>query len=136
MADYINILRENKFLGLAVFDLVGSVVVSSFIGSRLGFDPIFSGLISIPISIPVHVMFGSETALTNFFLSDSPHKYHGLALGIGIGLMSKLVINTTDINSINIGLGVGILSTLYMRQFGHEFPPRFQNDLDPVLDGV
>jgi hypothetical protein len=132
MTEYINILRENKFLGLAVFDLVGSIAVSSFIGSRLGFDPIFSGLISIPISVAIHIVAGSDTILTNFFRSDSPHRYHGLAIGTATGIVSQLLLCTTGINSINVGLGIGILSTLYMRQYGHELPPYFENDLDPV----
>lgn len=129
MQDYINILRENKFLGLAVFDLVGSVAVSSFLGSKLGFDPIFSGLISIPASVAIHIVVGSDTVMTKFFKSDSPHKFHGVAIGTGIGLTSQLLFGTTSINSINIGLSTGIISTLYMRQYGHRLPPALERKL-------
>ena len=72
MSEYINKLREYKFLGLAILDLVGSIAVSSFIGSTLGFDPIFSGLISVPGSVAIHIIAGTDTALTKFYKSDSP----------------------------------------------------------------
>jgi hypothetical protein len=73
MTEYIKKVREYKFLGLTTFDLVGSITFSSFIGSTLGFDPLFSGLISIPGSVAIHIAAGTDTALTEFFKSDSPH---------------------------------------------------------------
>jgi hypothetical protein len=129
MTEYINILRENKFLGLAILDLVGSISVSAFIGSRLGFDPLLSGLISVPGSVAIHIIVGSDTTLTKFFKSDSPHKYHGLIIGTSVGIISKKVIGTSNITSTNIGLIVGIISTMYMRQYGHELPPKLQRKL-------
>jgi hypothetical protein len=129
MTEYINKLRENKFLGLAILDLVGSISVSAFIGSRLGFDPLLSGLISVPGSVAIHIIVGSDTTLTKFFKSDSPHKYHGLIIGTSVGIISKKVIGTSNITSTNIGLIVGIISTMYMRQYGHELPPKLQRKL-------
>ena len=129
MTEYINKIREYKFLGLAIFDLVGSIAVSSFIGSTLGFDPIFSGLISVPGSVAIHIIVGSDTTLTKFFKSDSPHKYHGLIIGTGVGIISKTLIGTSNITSTNVGLSTGIISTMYMRQYGHELPPKLQRKL-------
>jgi len=129
MTEYINKLRENKFLGLAIIDLIGSIGVSSFIGSRLGFDPILSGLISVPGSVAIHIITGTETALTKFYKSDSPHKYHGLIIGTGVGIISKTLIGTSNITSTNVGLSTGIISTMYMRQYGHELPPKLQRKL-------
>jgi energy-converting hydrogenase Eha subunit A len=129
MTDYINKLRENKFLGLAILDMVGSIGVSAFIGSRLGFDPLLSGLISIPGSVAIHIITGTETTLTKFFKSDSPHKYHGLIIGTGIGIISKKVIGSSNITSTNIGLSTGILATMYMRAYGHKLPPKLQRKL-------
>jgi hypothetical protein len=129
MTEYINILRENKFLGLAILDLVGSIGVSSFIGSTLGFDPILSGLISVPGSVAIHIIAGTETTLTKFYKSDSPHKYHGLIIGTGFGIISKVFIGTSNITSTNIGLSTGIISTMYMRQHGHGLPPKLQRKL-------
>jgi len=129
MTDYINKLRENKFLGLAIIDLVGSIGVSAFIGSTLGFDPILSGLISVPGSVAIHIITGTETTLTKFFKSDSPHKFHGLIIGTGFGIISKKVIGTSNITSTNIGLSIGIISTMYMRQYGHGLPPKLQRKL-------
>jgi hypothetical protein len=129
MTEYINKLRENKFLGLAILDLVGSIGVTSFIGSRLGFDPLLSGLISVPGSVAIHIIAGTETTLTKFFKSDSPHKFHGLIIGTGFGIISKKFIGTSNLTSTNIGLSVGIISTMYMRQYGHELPPKLQRKL-------
>ena len=129
MTEYINKLRENKFLGLAILDMVGSIGVSAFIGSILGFDPLLSGLISIPGSVAIHIIAGTETTLTKFFKSDSPHKYHGLIIGTGFGIISKKVIGTSNITSTNIGLSIGIISTMYMRAYGHELPPKLQRKL-------
>jgi len=67
--------------------------------------------------------------LTKFFKSDSPHKYHGLAIGTGAGIVSKLLVGTSGITSVNVGLGAGILSTMYMRQNGHQLPPKLQRKL-------
>jgi hypothetical protein len=129
MTEYINKLRENKFLGLAILDLVGSIGVSSFIGSTLGFDPILSGLISVPGSVAIHIIAGTETTLTKFYKSDSPHKYHSLIIGTGVGIISKVFIGSSNITSTNIGLSTGIISTMYMRQYGHELPPKLQRKL-------
>jgi energy-converting hydrogenase Eha subunit A len=129
MTEYINKLRENKFLGLAILDLVGSICVTAFIGSRLGFDPILSGLISVPGSVAIHIITGTETALTTFYKSDSPHKYHGLIIGTGVGIISKVLIGTSNITSTNVGLSTGILATMYMRAYGHELPPKLQRKL-------
>ena len=128
MTEYITKLRENKFLGLAIVDLVGSIAVSSFIGSTLGFDPIFSGLISVPGSVAIHIIAGSDTTLTKFYKSDSPHRFHGVAIGTTVGIISK-VVGASNITSANIGLSTGILATLYMRQYGHELPPKLQRKL-------
>jgi energy-converting hydrogenase Eha subunit A len=129
MTEYINNLRENKFLGLAILDLVGSIGVTAFIGSRLGFDPLLSGLISVPGSVAIHIIVGSDTTLTKFFKSDSPHKYHGLIIGTGAGIISKTLIGSSNITSTNVGLSIGIISTMYMRQYGHELPPKLQRKL-------
>jgi hypothetical protein len=129
MTEYINKLRENKFLGLAILDLVGSIAVSSFIGSTLGFDPIFSGLISVPGSVAIHIIAGTDTTLTKFYKSDSPHKYHGVAIGTGVGIISKALVGTSNITSANIGLSTGILATMYMRQYNHSLPPKLQRKL-------
>ena len=129
MTEYINKLRENKFLGLAILDLVGSISVTAFIGSRLGFDPLLSGLISVPGSVAIHIITGTETALTTFYKSDSPHKYHGIAIGTGVGIISKVLIGTSNIQSTNVGLSTGILATMYMRAYGHELPPKLQRKL-------
>ena len=128
MTEYITKLRENKFLGLAIVDLVGSIAVSSFIGSTLGFDPLFSGLISVPGSVAIHIIAGSDTTLTKFYKSDSPHRFHGVAIGTTVGIISK-VVGASNITSANIGLSTGILATLYMRQYGHELPPKLQRKL-------
>ena len=129
MSEYINKLRENKFLGLAILDLVGSIGVSSFIGSSLGFDPLLSGLISVPGSVAIHIIAGSDTALTRFYKSDSPHRYHGLIIGTGVGIISKVLIGSSNITSTNVGLSTGILATMYMRAYGHELPPKLQRKL-------
>ena len=128
MNEYINKLRENKFLGLAIVDLVGSIAVSSFIGSTLGFDPLFSGLISVPGSVAIHIIAGSDTTLTKFYKSDSPHRFHGFAIGTTAGIISK-VVGASNITSANIGLSTGILATLYMRQYNHSLPPKLQRKL-------
>jgi len=129
MTEYINNLRENKFLGLAIIDLVGSIGVSSFIGSTLGFDPIFSGLISVPGSVAIHIIAGTDTTLTKFYKSDSPHKYHGLIIGTGAGIISKVLVGTSNISSANVGLSTGILATMYMREYGHQLPPKLHRKL-------
>ena len=129
MSEYINKLREYKFLGLAILDLVGSIAVSSFIGSTLGFDPIFSGLISVPGSVAIHIIAGTDTALTKFYKSDSPHRFHGLIIGTGAGIISKVLIGTSNITSANVGLSTGILATMYMRQYNHALPPKLQRKL-------
>jgi len=129
MTEYINKLREYKFLGLAIVDLVGSIAVSSFIGSTLGFDPLLSGLISVPGSVAIHIIAGTDTTLTEFFKSDSPHKFHGLAIGTTVGIISKLLVGASNITSANVGLSTGILATLYMRQYNHALPPKLQRKL-------
>jgi hypothetical protein len=129
MSEYINKLRENKFLGLAILDLVGSISVTAFIGSRLGFDPLLSGLISVPGSVAIHIIVGSDTALTTFYKSDSPHRYHGIAIGTGVGIISKVLIGASNITSTNVGLSTGIIATMYMRVYGHELPPKLQRKL-------
>ena len=128
MSEYINKIREYKFLGLAILDLVGSIAVSSFIGSTLGFDPIFSGLISVPGSVAIHIIAGSDTTLTKFYKSDSPHRFHGVAIGTTVGIISK-VVGASNITSANIGLSTGILATLYMREYNHALPPKLQRKL-------
>jgi ABC-type phosphate transport system permease subunit len=129
MTEYINKLRENKFLGLAILDLVGSIGVTSFIGSRLGFDPLLSGLISVPGSVAIHIITGTDTTLTKFYKSDSPHKFHGLIIGTGVGIISKTLIGTSNLTSTNIGLSIGIISTMYMREYGHRLPQKLQRKL-------
>ena len=118
----INKLRTYKVFDIAIFDMGASMLGSSFIGSRLGYDPIFSGLISVPLSIGLHMMVNVET---KFYQSDSPHKYHGILIGTGVGLTSYM-LGGTNINSVNIGLGTSIASTLYMKKFGHDLPPKLK----------
>ena len=129
MTEYINKLRENKFLGLAIVDLVGSIAVSSFIGSTIGFDPLLSGLISVPGSVAIHLITGTETALTTFYKSDSPHRFHGVAIGTGAGVITKVLYGTSNITSAKVGLSTGILATMYMRQYGHGLPPKLHRKL-------
>ena len=129
MTEYITKLREYKFLGLAIVDLVGSIAVSSFIGSTLGFDPLLSGLISVPGSVAIHIIAGTDTTLTKFYKSDSPHRFHGLIIGTTAGIISKALIGSSNITSANVGLSTGILATMYMREYGHELPPKLQRKL-------
>jgi hypothetical protein len=118
-------LRTYKVFDIAIFDMGSSILGSSFLGSRLGYDPIFSGLISVPLSIGLHMLVNVETELTRFYKSDSPHKYHGIAIGAGIGVASYM-LGSSNINSVNIGLGTSIASTLYMKQYGHNLPPKLK----------
>lgn len=121
----INKLRSYKVFDVALFDMAGSMLGSSFIGSRLGYDPIFSGLVSVPISIGLHMLVNVETELTRFYRSDSPHKYHGVAIGSLVGIGSYMV-GVSNINSVNLGLGTTIVSTMYMKKYGHDLPPRLK----------
>lgn len=125
MLEYI---RSHKILGMAVFDLAGSMIVSSVIGGRFGANALFSGLISIPISVVSHILFGVDTELTRFYRSDSPHKYHGAYLGTIAGVTSKMFGYST-ISSANIGLIFGIVSTMYMKEYGHGLPPKLNRKL-------
>ena len=118
-------LRTYKVFDVAVFDMGTSMLTSSFIGSRFGYDPIFSGLISIPLSVGLHILFDVQTELTKFYQSDNPHKYHGVGIGAGLGLASYMY-GATNINSVNIGLGTCIVSTLYMKKYGHNLPPKLK----------
>ena len=118
-------LRTYKMFDVAIFDMGASMLGASFIGSRLGYDPIFSGLISVPLSIGLHMLVNVETELTRFYKSDSPHKYHGIAIGAGVGVASYM-LGSSNINSVNIGLGTSIASTLYMKQYGHNLPPKLK----------
>lgn len=125
MLDY---LRSHKIVGIAIFDLAGSMLVSSFIGDRFGANALFSGLISIPISVVTHMVLGIDTELTRFYQSDSPHRYHGAVLGAITGVASK-VIGYTTITSANVCLITGIASTMYMREYGHNLPPKANRKL-------
>ena len=118
-------LRTYKMFDVAIFDMGASMLGASFIGSRLGYDPIFSGLISVPLSIGLHMLVNVETELTRFYKSDSPHKYHGIGIGAGVGLVSYM-LGGSNIYSANIGLGTGIASTLYMKKYGHALPPKLK----------
>ena len=116
-------LRSHKFIGMAVFDLVGSMLVSGFIGRRFGADALFSSLISIPLSIVTHMVLGSDTELTRFYQSDSPHRYHGVYIGVMAGIVSKMTGYST-LASTNVGLATSIVSTLYMKEYAHNLPPK------------
>ena len=84
-------LRTYKVFDVAIFDMGASMLGASFIGSRFGYDPIFSGLISVPLSIGLHMLVNVDTELTRFYKSDSPHKYHGVGIGAGVGLASYMI---------------------------------------------
>lgn len=123
----LELIRSHKILGIAVVDMIGSFAVTYLIGGKFGMNQIFSGLMSIPIGIVTHMVMGIDTPLTEFFKSDSPHKYHGLFVGLGASLLSKIFTET--ITSANIGLVAGIASTLYMKEYGHNLPSSVNKQL-------
>ena len=108
---------------MAVFDLVGSKFVSGFIGGRFGADALFSSLISIPLSVVTHMVLGTDTELTRFYQSDSPHCYHGVCIGVMAGIVSKMTGYST-LASTNVGLTTSIVSTLFMKEYAHNLPPK------------
>lgn len=117
-------VRKYKFLGVAVFDMVGSYAIASMVGSKFGANSVFSGLMSIPLGIATHLLFQIETPLTRFFTDpDNPHKYHGLAIGGGAMVLTKALLSKPLIYSANVGLGTAIVASLYMNEYGHDLPP-------------
>ena len=124
----INSLRKHKFLGVAIFDMAGSILISSAIGRMVGTNTIFAGLVSIPLSLVVHQMFGIETELTKFF-KESQHRFHGVAIGTVVGLASNKLAGLPVMTSVNIGLSTCILSSLYMKEYGHGLPPKLQRKM-------
>ena len=126
----INSLRKHKFLGVAIFDMAGSILISSAIGRMVGTNTIFAGLVSIPLSLVAHQMFGIETELTKFF-KESQHRFHGVAIGTvtAVGLASNKLAGLPVMASVNIGLSTCILSSLYMKEYGHGLPPKLQRKM-------
>lgn len=120
----LQVIRKYKFLGVALFDMVGSYAVASMVGSKFGANPIFSGLMAIPLGIATHALFRIETPLTKFFTdADNPHKYHGLIIGSGAMALTKALFSKSLIYSANVGLGTAIVASLYMAEHGHDLPP-------------
>lgn len=129
----IETLRKPKIIGMAVFDLslsvLGGALAGQFFLGRNNSNRIFGGLAVIPLSVAVHMIAGVETELTSFFM-DSEHRFHGLAIGKSAFWIAYSLGKLNLINSANVGLAVAIGSSLYMKEFGHSFPPKKSTEFE------
>lgn len=67
MGDLISTLRSFKIFNMAVLDLTVTLVVSYLLGQKLSGQGILYTILSIPVSIFIHKLFGVETELTRQF---------------------------------------------------------------------
>ena len=129
----IETLRKPKFIGMAVFDLslsvLGGAVAGYYLSGKRGPYSILGGLVVIPLSVVAHMLVGTDTELTTFY-TKSKHRFHGLALGGAAFLIAKISGRLSLVNSANVGLAVGIGSSLYMKEFGHSFPPKKSTEIE------
>lgn len=121
----INTLRKPKFLGIAIFDLVGSFVSTGIVGKY--FIPqgnnglILGGLLSVPLSVAIHVLADVSTPLTDFVTSGNIHLLHAGIIGTGSGFISRIAGNS-NMTNFNVALFSSILSAMYMSEYGHGLP--------------
>lgn len=57
-------LRTPRFFGIAIFDLVGSMIATEFITNKLEYPRGTGIILALPIGIVVHKTLGIKTALT------------------------------------------------------------------------
>ena len=67
MTDVISTLRSFKIFNMAILDLSVTLVVSYLLGQKLSGQGILYTILSIPVSILIHKLFGIETELTRQF---------------------------------------------------------------------
>lgn len=67
MTDVISTLRSFKIFNMAILDLSVTLVVSYLLGQKLSGQGILYTILSIPVSILIHKLFGVETELTRQF---------------------------------------------------------------------
>ena len=63
-------LRDPRIIGIAIFDLLLAIIITSYIFYKLGYDYKLGALLSIPFGIIIHYLFGIETTL-NYYLGIS-----------------------------------------------------------------
>ena len=63
----ITTLRSFKIFNMAILDLSVTLVVSYILGQKLSGQGILYTILSIPVSILIHKLFGVETELTKQF---------------------------------------------------------------------
>ena len=63
----ITTLRSFKIFNMAILDLSVTLVMSYLLGQKLSGQGILYTILSIPVSILIHKLFGIETELTRQF---------------------------------------------------------------------
>lgn len=63
----ITTLRSFKIFNIAILDLSVTIIVSYILGQKLSGQGILYTILSIPVSILIHKLFGVETELTKQF---------------------------------------------------------------------
>ena len=63
----ITTLRSFKIFNIAILDLSVTIIVSYILGQKLSGQGILYTILSIPVSILIHKLFGVETELTRQF---------------------------------------------------------------------
>ena len=63
----ITTLRSFKIFNMAILDLSVTLIVSYLLGQKLSGQGILYTILSIPVSILIHKLFGVETELTRQF---------------------------------------------------------------------
>ena len=63
-------LREPRIIGIAIFDLLLAIIITAYIFYKLGYDYKIGVLLSIPLGIIIHYLFGIDTTL-NYYLGIS-----------------------------------------------------------------
>jgi hypothetical protein len=63
-------LREPRIIGIAIFDLLLAIIITAYIFYKLGFNYKLGAILSVPIGIIIHYLFGIDTTL-NYYLGIS-----------------------------------------------------------------
>jgi hypothetical protein len=75
MSDTIKFLRSYRINGIAMFDVIASIIGMVLIADYIGISKITAAMLAIPIGIIVHAALGINTTLNyKLNISDMPEE--------------------------------------------------------------